>query len=360
MRVLLVGPMLGSNPGWVTSQGEILGEHLERSGYEVVLTSRHPGRPRRLLDTTATTVARRRWADVAVVMVFSGPGFALADLNALAARAAGIPVVLHLHGGNLPEFTARHPRWARRVLGGGACVVAPSTYLARGLEPFAEIDVIPNIVELDAYPFRRRERATPQVLWMRTFHPIYQPELALDAFARLRELHPTATLTMAGQDKGGLDQAVAHAAALGLGDAVRFPGFLDAAAKAREFEAHDLYLNTTRIDNTPVSVIEAGAYGTPIVAVDTGGLGDLLEHERSALLVPDGDPAALAAAMAAIIDDPDRCRRLSEGGRAVAERSAWDHVGPRWQAVLDEVVADRSARRGGRRRLRSGGRSAPG
>src|SRR4029079_1387395 len=117
-----------------------------------------------------------------------------------------------------------HPRWARRLLALGDRVVAPSPYLARELGHLADIEVIPNVIELDEYPFVLRGELAPRLWWMRTFHPLYHPELALEVLARLRVDHPDATLTMAGQDKGLLDATRAHAEALGVASAVRFPG----------------------------------------------------------------------------------------------------------------------------------------
>ena len=123
----------------------------------------------------------------------------------------------------------------------------------------------------------------------------------------------------------------------GLGDAVRFPGFLDAAAKAREFAAHDIFLNTNRVDNMPVSVVEAAAFGLPIVATAVGGIPHLLRDGETGLLVPDGDAAALSGAVRRLLEQPALAGRLSANGRRLAESCGWEQVRRQWAALFDEV-----------------------
>ena len=338
-RIGIIGPLLGVREGWVTSQGEVLARAWRDAGHEVVTASSHPNWLVRLADTLVTIVRRRKAVDLWIVMTFSGRGFAMADAQMRLARATGRPVIAHLHGGNLPDFTRRHPRWGRRVLRRAAHRVAPSAYLEAELDHLGcDVEVIPNVIDLADYDHRHRTTLQPRILWMRTFHELYAPELAIDVLVRVLEHHPDAELTMAGQDKGLLEQTRTYAAAAGVADRVRFPGLLDATAKRREMDAHDVFLNTNRVDNMPVSLVEAGAAGLPIVATAVGGIPFLLADGRSALLTPADDADALAAAVCRVLDDPELAGTLSSGARAVAERSAWSSVQARWDATLTTVL----------------------
>jgi glycosyltransferase involved in cell wall biosynthesis len=119
---------------------------------------------------------------------------------------------------------------------------------------------------------------------------------------------------------------------------VEFPGFLDLQAKIAVFARHDLFLNTNQVDNTPVTVLEAAAAGLPIVATAAGGLPHLLADGKEAMLTPVGDAAALAAAVERLLGDGDLHRRISAGGRAVAERSSWPAVYALWQELFQEIL----------------------
>jgi len=89
----------------------------------------------------------------------------------------------------------------------------------------------------------------------------------------------------------------------------------------------------------PNKAFQALACGTPLITADTRGARELLSNEDSALLVPPGDPAALAGAMRRVVADPDLARRLSSGGRQVYEEQASEEVlGARWRSLIEELL----------------------
>lgn len=334
-RIGFAGPMLGSHAGWVVSQQEILAKRMAAEGSTVRCTSDRIGRIGRLLDTTLSLMRWRGQVDVVIIAVFSGPGFWLADITSRVARLCRLPQILVLHGGNLPQFAARHRGSVKRLFRRANSVVAPSQFLASAMPIGTDISVIPNLFDIGTIPWHERSAIPPRLLWMRTFHPIYNPMLALDSLAMLKDRYPDATLTMAGQDKGVLDACVERARELGLSQSVTFPGFLDEEQKRQAFAEHDVFLNTNDVDNTPVSVLEAAAAGLPVVATRVGGLPYLFQDGHSALLVPRDDPAAMASAVTRLLEHPELAQQLSTEGRAVAEASDWSNVRVAWLQLLD-------------------------
>jgi glycosyltransferase involved in cell wall biosynthesis len=337
---MVVGPMLGGHAGHVSFVGEALASRLTARGYPVRITSECRSRAARLADIVSTLIRHCRRVDVQILQVFSGLSFIAEDVASSLAIGFGHKVIMHLHGGALPAFMARHPVWGRRVLGRAAAIVAPSPYLRRAMAPFGfDVRVIPNAIDLSLYPYRQRTCVAPRLLWMRTFHDVYNPEMAVRVLARVKQVHPEATLVMAGQEKGAQSAVRQLAAELGVDDGIRFPGYLDAAAKVREGHAADIFLNTNRIDNTPVSVIEACAMGLPVVATDVGGLADLLVERETGLLVPDDDHQAMAEAVLRLLAEPHLANRLSRQGRSMAERFSWEQTLPQWERLLEVVTS---------------------
>ncbi len=333
-RLCFVGPM---HPGGIPSQADTLGALFDGDGWPVRLTSPARRPLHRALAVGGDLLRWRGWVDVVVVNVFSGRAFAHTDLATTVSRRA---VVLHLHGGDLPRFASRHRRWVDRVMARGHAIVAPTTYLAEAARTWGfGATVVPNVVDLDRYDFRLRDAPGADapgadVLWMRAFEPLYRPMLALRAFALLKKERPEATLTMAGPDHGLQTLIRLAVRDMGLEDSVRLPGVLDHEAKRRALGAHDVMLTTSSIDNAPVSVLEAGASGLPVVAAAVGGLPYLLSDGEDALLVADGEVEALAAALERVVTEPGVSARLSANGRVLAERSGWSAVRPQWEAVL--------------------------
>lgn len=340
--ICVVGNLLGHNPGYVTTQGQILAYHLQAGGNDVVSCSSVRNRVLRLADIIVTILRNKSAFDLMIVEVYSGLSFVIADVVSILGNWLKIPLIAVLHGGNLPQFSNRFPRWTDRVLRRFDVLVAPSAFLARELRwPGLQPRIIPNIIDLTAYPHRFRRRLKPALLWMRAFHPIYNPEMALQVFAEVRRKHPDATLVMAGVDKGLENDMKKRAREMGFGDAVTFPGFLDSKAKISEFAKADIYLNTNTIDNMPVTVLEACAMGLCVVATNVGGLRDLINNRENGLLVPDRNVREMADAVNELLVDPDLSENISRNGRLLAERSAWTNVQHSWDELFAEVFDQR-------------------
>jgi glycosyltransferase involved in cell wall biosynthesis len=341
LRLGVVGHMFGRHGGMITTQGLILAELFDKAGVKTVATSAKRSKPGRLLDAAATLLRKLPGLDLLMIDTYGGPSFILEDMASSMAKLFGRPSVMVLRGGALPEFLSRYPQWTRRVLSRADLLIAPSTYLSEAFARFGyRVEVIPNVVRMGEYTFRERNQVRPKLLWMRSFHEIYNPMLAIDVLKRVRERYPDAILTMAGQDKGLLAPVQEAAQRFGLRDAVRFPGFLDLPGKRREFANADIFLNTNRIDNMPVAVVEACAAGLPVVATDVGGLKDLITSGETGLIVPESDEA-LAGAIERLVETPQLAHRLCLKGRALAEACSWEAVAPQWHDAFTRVLAGR-------------------
>ncbi|MBS1769535.1 MAG: glycosyltransferase family 4 protein [Acidobacteria bacterium] len=299
----------------------------------------------RILEIGFTLIWRRRTIDITIVEVYSGASFFIADLVSLLGKCLGLRTIGVLHGGSLPEFAAKYPNWSARVFRRFTVLVAPSSFLKHVVNKLGfNVRIIPNVINLKAYPFKLRRDIAPKLIWMRAFHNIYNPELAIKAFALVREKHSNATLVMAGVDKGmesSIKQLVRN---LGLQKEVRFPGFLDSKAKVLEFSQADIFLNTNDIDNMPVAVVESCAFGLPVIATDVGGISSLLKNGTEGILVPRDNAQVIAEAVDRLLDDTDLTEHISQNGRSLAERSSWESVRPSWVKLFGELGFPRSAR----------------
>jgi glycosyltransferase involved in cell wall biosynthesis len=334
-----VGSMLGKNPGYVTTQGQIAAELFAADGYEVTSVSSKLNRVMRLTEIAAVLIKNNRQFDIVLLEVYSGLSFIIADLVSLLCRNLNLPLIMVLHGGNLLEFIEKYPRWTKRVLRRANCLVAPSPFLAQkiGGHGFA-IKIVPNVIDIGLFPFRERKKLSPRLVWMRSFHPIYNPQMAINVLTELRKNYPEAVLTMAGVDKGLEPEIKKMAAELNLSDAVTFPGFLNAEQKAQIFSAGDIYLNTNRIDNMPVSVLEACAFGLPVVSTKIGGLPFLISHLENGLLVENEKVHEMVESVKLLLKDSNLAQKLSRNGRKLAERSGWKNVRADWEKLFAEVL----------------------
>jgi len=335
-------PTVGSRP-----PSQEVATRLASVGWPVRLVSTRSSRLLRLVEMMAAIWTRRGEYACAHVDVFSGRAFVWAAAATAALRLLRKPVLLTLHGGNLPTFATRWPRVMRWVLGSAAAVTAPSAYLLEAMRSYApDLALVPNGIEPSAYTFRVRSPPRPRLLWLRAFHRIYAPALAPRVLAQLSVEFPDATLTMVGPDKrdGSLDDTLRTARELGVAQRLRVVGGVPKTDVPRWLAGSDIFLNTATIDNLPVSVLEAMAAGLCVVTTDVGGIRYVVDHGAEAFLVPSGDARAMAAAVGRILRDPGLAAALSTRARATAERYGWSAIMPVWNRLFEEIAARRDRR----------------
>lgn len=337
--VLLVGNFLSGNVGNHSVCEDLAGK-LESVGVRVFTASNQPSRIPRLLDIVNTTWKRRRDYSSANVDVYSGLGFVLAEAACFVLRAAGKPYALALRGGNLPDFGRRWPRRVDRLLRHATVVTTPSEYLKQRMSSYrSDIQLLPNPLQLSRYPFRLRNRPAPKLIWVRSFHNLYNPTLAIQLIADLQQEYPDIELTMVGPDKGdGSFQATKQAAdQLGVADRVRFTGGVPKKQIPDHLSQADVFINTTNFDNTPVSVLEAMACGLCVVSTDVGGMPHLVNHNENALLVPPNDVTAMAEAVRRVLSEAGLASRLSQNSNAFTDQFDWPAILPKWVRLFSEV-----------------------
>ncbi|HET8984449.1 MAG TPA: glycosyltransferase family 4 protein [Trueperaceae bacterium] len=344
-RVLIVADFSASKLG-NASVAEQLAAKLRASGDQVIATSDKTNRWLRASDMVASAIRYRHAVDVAIIDVYSGAAFRWAEWATSIVRSAGTPVIHVLRGGNLPKFAAANPDRVKRLFGLSNAVVALSGFLYEEMAPYGPIaEVIPNPLEAGAYPFRRRSTATPEMVWLRSFNTIYNPTLGPRVLAEVAAVYPAtspvgARLTMIGSDQGdgSLQSTEAVATELGIRDQLVLKGRVPKADVPQHLSKGDIFINTTDVDNVPITVLEAMACGLCVVTTDVGGLPYLLADGVDALLVPRDDPKAMANAVLRIIEEPGLADRLSNNGRAKAESFDWSKVLPRWRSLIANVA----------------------
>jgi glycosyltransferase involved in cell wall biosynthesis len=180
--------------------------------------------------------------------------------------------------------------------------------------------------------------AGPLVLFVGKLIARKQPQLLLEAFARVRHRFPCALLFVG---EGPLEPALRQrAAATGTPD-VHFAGFLNREQIARAYAAADLFVLPSGWHETwGVVVNEAMNFALPVVVTDTVGCApDLVHAGENGFVVPHGDAGRLAAAIAALVGDAERRRRFGRRSREII--TAWSPA-----LAAEGVVRACSAARG--------------
>ncbi len=276
-----------------------------------------------------------------LVHVHGGLNPTLGIVAPRAAWRAGIPVVATFHTWFPRSIGLRLLRRPfQQMLDKHAAAIAVSSAARDAMARYvtAPWEIIPNGVDTTffrpALPAGARVAARPpRLLWLGRIEPRNDLGTVLAAMPRILERHPAAKLTVVGD---GPWRARMERAARPLGASVHFAGYAN-GDRPDYYRAADVYVCPTTRASFGVTLLEAMACGTPLIASDIPAFRDVAGPSQ-AVFAPPRDPAAWGNAVNRLIDDAGRRETMAQEGRRVAERHAWPLVAQRVLAVYRRVT----------------------
>ena len=267
-----------------------------------------------------------------VIHIFSASyfSFLLAPTPAIVvARLFGKRIVLNYHSGEAEDHLRRWPRTSIPMLKKTDEIVVPSPYLVRVFAKFGlPAKAIFNVIDFAQLRFRERDTLRPVFLSNRNLEAHYGVDVVLRAFALIQQRFPDAALKVAGD--GPCREAIHQLAAELQLRNVEFVGSVTRERMAELYNEADCFLNGSRIDNQPLSILEAFASGLPVVTTNAGGIPDVVTDGVTALLVEMDDYAALARAAVNLLEHPEIAARLINEARKECRRYTWEAVRAQW------------------------------
>jgi L-malate glycosyltransferase len=197
-----------------------------------------------------------------------------------------------------------------------------------------------NIVELERFSFRERKPLRPVFLTSRLLEPLYNVPCVLRAFAIIQESYPEATLTIAadGWMRADLERLATE---LKLRNC-KFIGFVRFEEMPALYDAADIYLSGTSIDNMPSSLTESMACGLNVVTTDGGGaIPYIMTHEVSGLIVNSNDHQALAREAIRLLKDSEFALKLARNAHYASERFTWPYIRREWLELYRQLAKEK-------------------
>lgn len=335
MNLLYLGNQL-SKHGFNKTTIETLSVQLRTIGCVVYCASDKRNYFLRLLNMIFAVLKYRNKISYLIIDTYSTSAFWYAFICSQFARLFKIKYIPLLHGGDLPNRLRNNPRLSRMIFRNAYQNVAPSNYLKQVFEKegFTNVILIQNTIEIDKYVFKERDILAPKLLWVRAFASIYNPKMAIEVLKILKEKYPLATLTMVGPDKDGSLQKTQNFAN-SLGVSVTFTGQLKKETWWELAQEHDIFINTSHFDNTPVSIMEAMALGLPVVSTRVGGIPYLLTHKQNALLVGDESSEQMAEAIDYLLTNENDAKSIQTNAREFILHLDWEVVKEKWKVLFN-------------------------
>lgn len=314
---------------------ETLSQQLKALSYNVKSYSNKSNKTLRLISMLSAVIRHRNY-DYVLIDTYSTSAFWFAYASAKLCKFFNLKYIMILHGGSLPKRLKSHHKQCRDLFEKAYINVTPSPYLFEEFKKagYSNLKIIPNGIELKNYTFKKRENIQPKLLWVRAFADIYNPILALKVYKKLLESYPDAQLCMVGPFKdNSIIDCRAYAKKHNL--PVEFTGKMSKAEWVNYSEDFDIFINTTNVDNTPVSVIEAMALGLPVVSTNVGGIPYLLDDNENALLVSPNQENEMFKAIINLIEHPSLNKKLTKAARQKVEEFDWMAVTKIWKELLN-------------------------
>ncbi|MDN5205380.1 glycosyltransferase family 4 protein [Fulvivirgaceae bacterium BMA10] len=335
--ILYIGNKLSIH-GFTPTTIDTLGPKLQED-FSVILISDKKNKVLRFWDAIQTIIKFRGKLSAILIDTYSTSNFYYTLVSALLAKRFGIPYVPILHGGGLPNRLKQTPRLSRQVFSNAYVNASPSHYLEKEFRDSGyEVKYIPNYIETKNYPGFKRTTLRPRLLYVRSFHKIYNPTMAVKVLFELSKDYKDVELCMVGPDKdGSLEDTLNLARELKVDSRLKITGKLSKEEWIAISKDYDIFINTTNFDNLPVSVIEAMCLGFPIVSTNPGGLSYLIEHETDGMLLDPDDVGAMAGHIRKLLDDPSLAEKLSKNAISKAHTYDWSEIRKKWGELLHEI-----------------------
>jgi len=341
MRVLVVAP---SPPpmGGMAIQAQNLVRLLQQDGIEAELFASNFALPALLRVLERVPVVRTA-ARIALIGFFLAPKIRRADVvHVLAASwlyffAVVYPavllgtvyrkrVVLNYRGGAADLFFRRYGWLAWPVFKMSSRLTTPSRFLAELIQRRfgVPVSIVPNVLDLTAFKYRRRAVFRPRLLVTRQLEKIYDVASVLRAFREVQQCRGDASLWIAGS--GSEEPALRELSSAWELRNVRFLGNVPHDELPAVYAECDVYVNASLVDNFPGSLLEASAAGLVVVTTAAGGIPFLYADGLTACLVEPGDWRGLARRIEEVFESPAQATKLTEAAAEMVRGCAWVHV----------------------------------
>ncbi|HWE02958.1 MAG TPA: glycosyltransferase family 4 protein [Tepidisphaeraceae bacterium] len=294
--------------------------------------------------------------------VISLPNLMFVGMARVFRQELGAPVVCEMTGEDIFLDAMAEPdrshiqKVIRSRVGDVSRFVATTDYYAGRMAeyldiPRGEIDVVYTGISNDYFTPIARRNGPPTIGYLARICPEKGLDRLIDALKILREMpgmgdaRVLAAGFLGAKDHKWFNALQKRISASGLERSFEYLGEVDRAAKQRMLDSIDVFsVPTAYPEAKGIYILEALARGVPVVQPGHGSFPELVEHTGGGIIVPPGDPQALASALADLLRDSPRRRHLGDNGRAAVESTfTEERMAANMLKVFEDVASRKSA-----------------
>lgn len=329
-----------SKPGYNPTTIDILSEKL--SNYVNIKTCSNKDNVFfRLLDMIFNIISNKSKLSSVLIDTYSTRSFYFTFICSQLCRFYNIEYITILHGGLLPNRLRKNKFICRLIFKYAYKIVTPSKYLEKEFSLYGyETIYIPNYVEINNYQYTQRNKNNMRLLYVRAISKVYNPMMLVKAVELLSLKYSNVHIDFVGPDKGDntLNEMNIYISKKKLEKSITIHGYMDKESWKKLSQECDVFINTTNVDNMPLSLIEAMALGLPIISTNVGGIPFLIKDNYNGLLVNKNDHVELSEAIEKLYLDNVLYLNIINNSRNEVYQYDWGNVVNKWADILDFKV----------------------
>lgn len=314
------------NVGGISGQVKILHDHMQQAGYECHIFSTI-GNPISRIWLAIKLIWQAGQYDVLHIHGCSDRGFLPIIMGVIAGKLRHKRIIVTYHGGGAEAFFAKRSRFARRWLTRADQVIVLNGFLEQVFKQY-EIPcvVIPNILPDNKYQPTDKSMITPSFISVRHLRELYNIPCILRAFKRVQEQVSDASLIILGDgdQRPMLEQYVMENNLKN----VQFVGQVPQEQVVNYLAKADILLSAPRVDNMPVSVMEAMQAGLLVISSRVGGVPYVIEDGKTGLLFEYDNDEEMALKMLWVLTHQDESMPIITNAKQEISRYSWDAIKP--------------------------------
>ena len=316
------------------TQASDLSKLFRDEGATVFTTSKKKNVILRAYEIAKTLITEKDNFDVVVIQSHSYLNFLYTPFALIISKFLNKKFIVMYLGGAAVKFFPKYKSIIKPVFKLADEIVVGSGYLENEFRKIGiKSNIIPAVINLNNWRFKKRNVFKPKILWLRALFPEYNPGMAIRVIKNLEGLSVDAVLTFVGNDRLRKEMEELSIQ-LNVEEKVKIMGHIDPSKLQNIYDSHDIFINTTHVDNQPRSIIEAMACGLPVISTNVGGCPYVIDHEKTGFLVEDNDDVNMTNYVLKIINDEVISKEMTEKAKNELSIYNWKSVKEKWEKII--------------------------
>lgn len=243
-------------------------------------------------------------------------------------------IVITYHGGEAEKYFAKHAAFVQRWLCRADVVIVLSEFLKDIFDQYSiPCTVIPNIVKLQTISTNQKQVVSPRFISIRHLEPLYNIHCILQAYEQVTKIYPNATLDILGQGSQRIELE-SYVQEHNL-NGVKFLGQVSNEKIYEYFTQASIMISAPKIDNMPVSILEAMNVGLLVISSKVGGVPYMITHRKTGLLFESENVEQLVEQMLWALEHSEEVKQMIGQAQADVQKYSWENVRPQLMKVYE-------------------------